>query len=91
VGRLSSEVVVPEIFHFHYLRPSSIGGRLQLEVVFVYSKFRLEFGPLSLSLKFEEDQISGCCDIPCLIFWGHLPLEVVFIGSHFEILVGLFA
>ena len=24
-----------------------------------------------------------CWDIPCLIFWGHLPLEVIFISSIF--------
>ena len=33
------------------------------------------------SLKFEEDLISGCWDIQLLKFWGHLPLEVVFISG----------
>ena len=33
---------------------------------------------MSLCLKFEEDPISGCWDIQIFIFWGHLPLEVVF-------------
>ena len=28
--------------------------------------------------KFEPDPISGCSDIQFFIFWGHLPLEVVF-------------
>ena len=33
---------------------------------------------MSLCLKFEQDPISGCWDIQIFIFWGHLPLEVVF-------------
>jgi hypothetical protein len=34
------------------------------------------FGHVSLSLKFEYDPISGCWDIPLLIFWGRLPLRL---------------
>ena len=30
-------------------------------------------------LKFENDLISGCWDIQIFIFWGHLPLEVIFL------------
>ena len=32
----------------------------------------------SSSIVFEYDPISGCWDIPLFIFWGHLPLEVLF-------------
>ena len=38
----------------------------------------------SLSLKFEEDQITGCWDIQILMFWGHLLLEAIFISSIFN-------
>ena len=33
---------------------------------------------MTLCLKFEDDLISGCWDIQLFIFWGHLPLEVLF-------------
>ena len=52
-----------------------IGGRLHFKC------FGFWFAPLSLSLKFVEDMIRGCWNI--LIFWGHLPLEVIFISSIF--------
>ena len=38
---------------------------------------------MSITLKFEKDPISGCWDIPLLIFWGCLPMEVVFVLSIF--------
>ena len=57
------------------LRSFSIGGRLPFE------DFWFWFGPLSLSLRFEENLISGCWDIQLLIFWGPLPLKVVFVLS----------
>ena len=61
-----------EIFYFYYF-----------EVVFHWRSssflaFFIWFGPLSLSLKFEKDQINGCWDIQFLIFWRLLPLAVVF-------------
>ena len=43
--------------------------------------YKIWFGHLSLSLKFEYDPISCCWDIQLLIFWGHLQLEVIFISS----------
>ena len=43
---------------------------------------------MSLSLKFEEDLISGCWEIPSLIFWGRLPFEVVFISGNFQFWFG---
>jgi hypothetical protein len=49
---------------------------LQLKVVFM---FKIKFGHLSISLNFEYDPISGCWDIPLLIFWGSLSLEIIFI------------
>ena len=66
-----------------------------LEIVFIPSNIQFWSGHLSLSLKFEEDPISGCWYIPLLIFffhwgsssfpllifWGQLPFEVVFISS----------
>ena len=70
--------VAAEIFKFSYFevifhwRPSTIEGRLHWKL------FWLCFGPMSLYLKFEEDPISGCWDIQLFIFWGHLPLEVIF-------------
>ena len=43
---------------------------------------------MSLCLKFEEDQISGCWDIQTFVLLGHLPLgpqmKVVFIETFFE-------
>ena len=64
-GCLQLEVV------FH-CRLSSIGGRLPLEVVlkivFILRICKIWFGHLSSSLKFEYDPISGCWDIPLLIF-----------------------
>ena len=57
---------------FNILRSSSIGGRHH------FNHFWFWVCPLSLSLKFKEDPISGCWDIQLLIFWGRLPLEVVF-------------
>ena len=39
-------------------------GCLPLEVVFILRICKIWFGPLSLSLKFEYDPISGCWDIP---------------------------
>ena len=57
---------------FNILRSSSIDGRLP------FKHFWFWFGPLSLSLKFEENPTSGCWYIQVLIFWGLLPLEVIF-------------
>ena len=48
------------------MRSSSIGGCLPFEYLWFW------FGPLSLSLEFEEDRISGCWDIYLFIF------EVIF-------------
>ena len=62
---------------FNILRSSSIGCRLH------FKHLLFLFVPLSLSFKFEEDPMSGCWDIQLLIFWGRLPLEVVFISSIF--------
>ena len=59
---------------FDILR-SSIGGHL------LFKHFQFWFGPLCLILKFEDNPIGGCWDIQLLIYWGHFPLEVVFISS----------
>ena len=37
-----------------------------------------------LSLKYEEDPIAGCWNIPVLIFWGCLPLEEVVISCNIQ-------
>jgi hypothetical protein len=50
------------------LRYSTFTFFLPLEVVFISSNFLFWFGPLSLSLKCEEDLISVCWDIVYLIF-----------------------
>ena len=63
--------------NFHIFKSSSIRGHLALKVVFMIF-FLLWFVPLSLCLHFEENSISGCWDIQIFIFWGHLPLGVVF-------------
>ena len=57
---------------FNILRSFSIGGCLHFE------DLKIGFAYLSLGLKFEYDQISGCWDIPLLIFWGRLPVGVNF-------------
>ena len=62
------------------LRLSSNLGRLPWEVIFMLCICKLCFGHISLSLKFEQDPISGCWDIPLSIFWGCLPIKVVFHG-----------
>ena len=36
---------------------------------------------MSLCLKVEKDPVSGCWDIQIFIFWGHIPLEVIFLWS----------
>ena len=63
---------------FNILRLSSIWGRLH------FKQFWFWFGLLSLSLKLEEDPISGCWDIQLLIYSGRLPFEVVFISRFFD-------
>ena len=68
---------------FNIMRLSSIGGSL------CFKHFWFWFGPLSLSLKFEENPISGCWNIQLLIFWGHLTLEIVFILNIFDFSFGL--
>ena len=60
-----------------YFPLTSIWGRLH------FKHFLFWFGPLSVSLKFEEDPIRCCWDIQLLLFWGRLPFEVVFISSIF--------
>jgi hypothetical protein len=55
-------------------------------VVFILSIFKhfwFWFGPLSLSLKFKDDQISGCWHIQLLIFWACIQLDIIFISSIF--------
>ena len=63
---------------FNILRSSSIGGRLPFE------GFWFGFDPLSFSLKLEENLITSCWDIQLFIFWGRLPLEVIFVLSIFD-------
>ena len=65
-------------FTFNLLRSSFLGGHFPLEDVFIWRIYKIWFGLLSLSLKYEYDPMNGCCDIPLLIFWGHLPSKVVF-------------
>jgi hypothetical protein len=55
--KIQSEVA--EIFHFNILRSSSTEMCLPLEV-FISTEIQSWFGPLSISLDFEEDQIRGC-------------------------------
>ena len=43
-----------------------------------FKHFLFFVGPLILSFKIEEEPTSGCWDIQFLIFWGRLPLKVVF-------------
>ena len=64
------------------LRSSSIGGRLH------FKDLKILLGHLSLRLKFEYDPVRGCWDIPILIFWGRLPLDVVFIKRICKISFG---
>ena len=70
--------VAAEIFKFSYFGAifhwmlSSIEGRLH------WNLFWLWFGPMSLCLKFEEDPISGL-RYSNFHFWGHLPLEFIFL------------
>ena len=63
---------------FNILRSSSIEGHLH------FKHFAFWFGPLALSFKFDNDLISGCFVIQILIFWGCLPLEVIFISCIFD-------
>ena len=63
-----------------FLSSSSIGGCPQ-------ANFRCWFGPLRLSSKFEQDYISDYWVIPIFIFWGCLPLKVLFISRQFSNLV----
>ena len=54
-------------------------GHLPLEVIFIMSNFQCWFGPLSLSLKFEDNWISGCWNTLLLKCWGRLPSIPFFI------------
>jgi hypothetical protein len=56
--KIQSEVA--EIFHFNILRSSSTEMCLPLEVVFISTNIQSWFGPLGISLDFEEDRIIGC-------------------------------
>jgi hypothetical protein len=81
--------VVVEIFHYQYfevvflLRSSSIGGHLYFmhlstlpwshKVIFILCICQLCLGQMCITLKFDQDPISGCLDIPLLIS-DHLSL-----------------
>jgi hypothetical protein len=85
--RSSSIVGCPPLEVVFHWKLSSIWGHFPLEVVFHWrsSSFQaIWFSPLSISLKFEEDPISDCRDIPLWIFWGHLPLKVIYISSNIK-------
>jgi hypothetical protein len=57
---------------FSILCSSSLGVRLQLEVVFGLRICKIWFGHLSLSLNFEYDRISGSWDIQlCSLLFCH--------------------
>jgi hypothetical protein len=56
-------------FTFNILRSISIG---------VHQHCKVWSGHLSLSFKFGYVLIRGCWCIPLLIFWGRLPMDVVF-------------
>ena len=49
-------------------------SNLPLELIFSWGICKFWFGHLSLSLKFDNDPISGGWDIPVLIFWDRLSL-----------------
>ena len=51
--------------------------------------FKFWFGPVILSLKLEQELNSGCWVIPLLLFWGRLPLKVIFIWSFLDTWLGL--
>jgi hypothetical protein len=71
------------------LRLSSNLGCLPWEVIFILCICKLCFGHITFSLKYEHDPISGCWDIPLSIFWGCLPIKVIFHGrsSSFYVFV----
>ena len=66
---------------FNILRSSSNGGYHLFKAIFFW------FGPLSFSLKFEEDLISGCWDIQLLIFLRLSSIEGCLHFNQFTILV----
>ena len=49
-----------------------------------FQEFMFLVWSLSLSLTFGEDLVSGWWDIKLLIFWGRLPLDVVFVSQIFD-------
>ena len=61
---------------------------LSLLSIGCWAIFQFWFGPLSLRLKFDGDPISGLWNISLIIFWGLLPLEVVFISSNIHFWFG---
>jgi hypothetical protein len=71
------QLAVADIFH-----SLIFVGRLPWEVIFIWSIWAFCFGVLSQSLKIEYYPLNGCWDIPLLILWGRLPLEVV---SHWRL------
>ena len=69
-----SDQLLQRYSNFHILRLSSIQGRLPLKVVFIETLF--DFSRVLWAY--------GCWYIQMFIFWGHLPLEVVFHWRFFH-------
>ena len=68
------------------LRSSSIGGCLP------FKHFVFGFGPLVLSLEYEEDPIIGWRDISPLVFWGlHCKWLYILVWSHSFIYSSIFS
>ena len=53
--------------------------QVPLEVIFIIKKIQCWLGPLSFSLKFEDNWISGSLNILHLKCWGRLRLVLIFI------------
>ena len=53
-------------------------GHLPRLAIFILCFFLLWFDHIILSLKFEQDLISGCWNIPLSLFWGCHPITFIF-------------
>ena len=71
---MTAEIFIFSLFEviFNY-KSSSFEVHLHWNLIWLW------YSPMNLCLKFEETPIIRCSDTQIFMFWGHLPLEVIFL------------